>query len=144
MSKKKDICLRSWDIFFYPGIFKQYCTFPSSSCVPISHPLWSSMAKFGRSKDHIPNSGSNNIQISRHSWAEDKLKSSFPCDSQRPILFLTLSPLFDPAVILMQFLHFSINSASLYNTLSRITNREERESNELIKWLSWTIFKCTG
>lgn len=128
MSKNKHICLRSWGIFFYPGSFRQHCTFPSSSCVPISQLIWFSMAKLRRSKDSRPNSGSDNIPISRHSWAKDKLKSLFSCDSQRPILFLTLLSLLDPAVILMQFLHFSINSASPYNTLSHITDGErERE-----------------
>lgn len=122
MSKKKDICLRSWGIFFHPGSFRQHCTFPSSSCIPIWQLIWSSMTKFQRNKDGVPKSGSNNIPISRHSWAEDKLKPPFSCDSQRPILFLTLLSLFDPVVILMQFLHFSINSVSSYNTLSHITN----------------------
>lgn len=143
MSKKKHICLRSWGIFFYSGSFRQHCTFPSSSCVPISQLILFSMAKLQRSKDGIPNSGSDNIPISRHSWAEDKLKSPFSCDSQRPILFLTLLSLSDPAVILTQLLHFPINSASLYNTLSHTTNGG-RESNKLIKRLSQTIFKCTG
>lgn len=120
MSKKKDICLRSWGISFYPGSFRQHCTSPSSSCVPVSQLIGSSMSQLWRSKGSTPNSGSDNTPISRHSWAEDKLKSPFSSDSQRPILFLTLLSLFDPVVVLMQFLHFSINSASLYNTLSSI------------------------
>lgn len=105
--RQKDICLRSWGVFFYSGSFRQHFTFPSSCCVPVSQLIWSSMAKLWRSKDGIPNSVSKNIPVSRHSWVEDKLKSPFSCDSQRPILFLTLS-LFDPAVILMQFLHFPL------------------------------------
>lgn len=77
-------------VFFYPGSFRHYCTFLSSSCVPIPQLTWSSMTKLQRSEGSIPDSRSHSIPTSRHSWAKDKLKSPFSCDSHGPILFLTL------------------------------------------------------